>query len=465
MSKYELKHAQRYAVESTKVYMMDFYKKKFPHFFENAIIETRPATSEDYYIPPSLATKCIVVTKTAFDEIGCKRLACFPLQGNSEPCEDQPVWVQLGTGYHLACQPSCKEQRDQIDTLWRKGECIALNPLKKIFAMNPENVFDKPARGHLHSGLDVGNDGDLKVNDRYCKVYGLKRKRDDCVRTTGQKISEAIVGKTIHRAIATTNLPPLVKRLPTEIPDYLKYTVPSRKTKRDIFEDPPELEDVLQDIAVEFVKDELIDLGAHSMKVMLKKKIPRMLSKITVQNIGAKIAMKELVKRTLKTAAIKIVVALGSAVTVVMFIYEIFTIVVDILDAIDPMDFNKVLTKSDLDVLNKSLDDEYYEESRKRGVLTPEDVWNRGILILDDESEIYEYMAERINEYLAELRPVQQDVNWMKFHRKPIKDWSQWKHGAIVLLVISIMVMYSSWIHIWSVLLLFALMYFKNFTM
>lgn len=57
---------------------------------------------------------------------------------------------------------------------------------------------------------------------------------------------------------------------------------------------------MIEDIAVEFATDELIDIGTKSVRNILKQKIPRMLSKVTIKNIGAKVAMKQLVKKTLK---------------------------------------------------------------------------------------------------------------------------------------------------------------------
>lgn len=73
--------------------------------------------------------------------------------------------------------------------------------------------------------------------------------------------------------------------------------------------------------------------------------------------------------------------------------------------------------------------------------MTPEDIWDRDVLLLEDQSDIFEYMAERVNEYLSVLRPA--DIDWSKFQPKSVKDLSQWKHGTVVFLLICIMFMYS----------------------
>ncbi|GFY66900.1 baculo_p74_N domain-containing protein [Trichonephila inaurata madagascariensis] len=116
-SKYELDHAIRYATHLTKVFLFEKFKKSHSYLFDRAYIETRPATGEDYYIPHSIASKCIVVTNIYFDEIGCHKVACFPVKEDLSPCEknDKPEWIPIGKGFTLSCQPACQYE-GAIDT-------------------------------------------------------------------------------------------------------------------------------------------------------------------------------------------------------------------------------------------------------------------------------------------------------------------------------------------------------------
>lgn len=131
MNERGLKHALLYAKETPKVYLMNWYKKRFPHKFENAIIETRPETQ--YYKPPCIADKCIEVVQTRFNETGCLRLGCFNFKKKMVPCneQDEPQWIQIGTQFKVTCIRACKEHSYPIDTEWSGNKCILINILKK----------------------------------------------------------------------------------------------------------------------------------------------------------------------------------------------------------------------------------------------------------------------------------------------------------------------------------------------
>lgn len=151
-------HALRYATEATKLFLMDQYKAEFPHLFENATIETRPATHADYYVPPALVGPgVVVVVRTSLDALGCLRLSCYPFKKNWEVCteQDPPHWVPIGQHFELACQPACQDFA--IHSEWIRGNrCILSNPMKKMVASMPENVFERKSYRHVfHGGLDV----------------------------------------------------------------------------------------------------------------------------------------------------------------------------------------------------------------------------------------------------------------------------------------------------------------------
>lgn len=466
-------HALRYATEATKCYLMEEYKRKFPHYFENAVLETRPATDEDYFVPPSISDKCIVVVKTRFDEISCKRLSCFPFKKNWEACEenDPLQWIRIGNEYELACQKSCADH--SINTEWsRDGRCVIANPLKKVLASMPEKLFQRASRHVFHGGLDVV-DGELKINKRYCDAYGLDFVNDDCVASGGQQFGEFLFGKTVIRAAKVAHIQQL-KDQPPPIPNYMNYVTRKRKrVTRSVSNEESPIEN-LSEFAAELTKDLVNDLSQYTVENFLKRKAPKLLAK-SIDKLAAKIVLKNSIVMSMKQIGTLSLKALGSAAGVVTAVYALYDLVVGILDAIDPFDYLKVIDKEKLQKIDDELDYNYFEDGPVRSEFTPEYIWENEILADDEDIENQlVFMTSKVEEYLKALetipeneyqkqRTIKPKHPFIQFVWEEKEDWNRTLFKCVFFVMICCTLLFLEWIHIWTCCLFFTMLFYKAY--
>ena len=470
MNKQEYVHALRYATEATKEYLMQEYKRKFPHYFGGASLETRLATLEDYFIPPSIANKCIVVVKTRFDETSCNTFGCYPFKKNSDKCdENDPLqWIRLGNRYKLACQKSCRDH--SLDTEWSSdNRCILSNPLKKVFASMPEKLFQRASRHVFHGGFDI-IDGHLKINKRYCDAYGLDFVNGDCVPSGGQKFLEWLLGTTTIRAIKVGNLKPL-KEDPPPIPNYMNYKITPKKVKRSLsFQEPSVNPEFFHEMALEISKDFGRDVSEYAIEQYLKRKAPKFLSK-AIENISVKIVLKNSVVLGMKQLGTLSLKALGTSVGVVTTIYALYELINGILDSLDPYDYLKVIDKETLEKIDSELDYVYYEDGVVRPELTPENIWDNEILSNDEDNENrLNFMIAKVEEYLQALENIppneyRKEVNktfnqfvWLKK-----ETWNNTFFICTILVITCFTLLFLNWIHIWACCLFFAMLFYKPY--
>ncbi|GBN47546.1 hypothetical protein AVEN_122688-1 [Araneus ventricosus] len=281
-SSYELEHATRYAQELTKVYLFEKYSASHPYLFQHATIETRPATNQDYYVPQPIADNCIVVSKSAFDEIGCQKASCFSFKENLEPCEedDDPRWIPIGKNFTLGCQPICRLQKG-ILTRFQNEKCVLENTLKYLFALFPEKVSGMKSKHNFHTGLDIV-DGHLKMNELYCKAFGTQFDGNDCVTDFGQKIGEIFLGSAVYREIFITKKTNPSDVVPPPLPDYI-LNFPKTRISRSI-DESVELKislSIAKEIALELSVDLGVDFSIDFIANVLKTKVPALISKVS----------------------------------------------------------------------------------------------------------------------------------------------------------------------------------------
>lgn len=462
-------HALRYAVETSKVFLMNSYRQKFPHFFEQAVIETRPATRDDYFVPPSLASKCIVVVGTRFPEIACQRLSCFPFKDNWELCKEQDAvrWVRMGQHFELACQPSCREHSMNVE--WENGRCVVANPLKKVLASMPEKLFQRASRHVFHGGLDVVR-GTLQFNERYCEAYGLDFVHGDCVASGGQSFGEWLFGKTPIRAAKTAHLKPLQSK-PPELPHYLNYAAAvnnksGRRTKRSVAMDEEDSKPFYQELAIELSKDLGRDVSEWAVEKFLRQKAPMLLSQ-TVDALSVRLVLKHSVLSSIKRLGAMSFDILGKGVAVATNIYALYELGVGILDILDPYDYQKVLSKKILDKVDSELDYMYFKDAPIRPEMTPEYVWDNGILT-EDDSERLIFMVERVEEYLNALNGIKANEYSQKPFDKNLFVWQEKKRlnkvlvNSIIIVMVSLVFLFVEWIHVWTMCLFFIMLYVNN---
>ena len=450
-------HALRYATEATKVWLMDRYKERFPHYFDYAHIETRLATPEDYYIPPSLANKCIVVERTYFEEIACRRLCCFPFKDDWEPCteKDKPHWVQIGDHLELACQSVCRDHTT-LNTDWIDNRCIVSNPLKKALASMPEKLFDRASRHIYHGGLNVEN-GTLKLNAKYCEAYGLDFADDDCVQSGWQTFLEWLLGMTTTRAIRTSHVQPFVLN-PPPVPNYLIYDHPPQKIRdaQSSFLNEQNNDEAFKEISESLIKDLGENISQWAVESFIRKKAPKLLTK-SIDKIAAKLVIKHSLATSLKSAASIGLKVFGKGFNIVTTIFAIYDIIIAVIDSLDVNDYTKVLDKATVDKIDKALDYRYFEDGEVRPEMTPEYIWDNDLL-KEDASYQFDYMAERIEEYLkaVSLIPSKNHIKRVNlFIWKKDKNWNKTIFLCITIVAVIFVILYVEWIDVWVTIFFF----------
>lgn len=461
-SKYELQHAVLYATEQTRLYMMEKYRKRYPRLFSHAHLQIRPATREDYYVPDTL--ECIVVEKTYFTETGCLRLGCFPYKLNGLPCEktDPVRWIPIGSNHTtLSCQANCWQSENTVDTEWINNQCMAVNPLKKLLAIFPEKAFGQTSKHPLHSGLDWKN-AQMILNKDYCAAYGLEFDGNDCFAPTGQYILELLLGKTIYRAMKTADIQRPKHKLPP-IPKELQRTLSDVPDVTDIAEAPMETSKIAEEIAKEVAFDFGLDITSFAVEKILRKKAPKLIMK-AASNIPVKSALVQVVLRQTISMSVRSLATIGKLVGGLSNVFAIYSIFSIILDVIDPFNYDSVLTADMLKNINERLDFLYFRrENESMREMTPEVVWDT-ILAEEDESDRYEYMADKISEYLLAIRSRKVDyapkLNMFNFEiQKQQRRWNLSMHVVILIMLIALTLLWIEWIHLWGVIIFFCLVY------
>lgn len=448
--------------------MMKKCIQAFPHVYQHAEIVTRPATRQDYYVPDQLKHQCIVVERTVFKEKGCINLSCFPYKSDGTPCEkkDPVKWIAIGNHYStLSCQPSCWKSKTTVDSQWIEDKCMAVNPLKKLLAIFPEKAFGLTSKHELHSGLDWKR-GNMYLNKHYCAAYGLEFDGNDCYSPTGQTILEYLLGKTVYRAIKTSTIKPVRQKLPP-VPKDLEEE-DDLPDVTDITKKIPEASQVAEDIASEMAFDFGIDLTTHVVEKILRKKAPKLILKAAA-NIPVKSALVQAVVGHSVALGLKSVALLGKALSGFSNIFAIYSIFSVIMDVIDPYNYDSVLTADMLEKINKRLDFIYF---RKENVcmreITPEIAWDT-IFESEDESDRYEFMAEKISEYLKAIQTEQVDYAPKESYFskqltliKQQKRWSTHLHVVTMGMLGLFALVFIEWIHVWAVVTFFAMVLGTN---
>lgn len=468
MNTYDLAHlhALRYASEMTKVFLMDQYQIQFPHLFQDAFLETRPATPQDYFIPPALASKAIVVVRTHFGETACRRLSCFPFKKDWEMCTEQdgPQWVPLGQQFELACQPVCQEH--SLNTEWVRGRCILANPMKKMLAAMPEKVFERGSRHLYHGGLDVV-EGTLKLNARYCEAYGLQFADGDCYVPGGQAFLEWLIGKTPIRASKTASVLRF-KAYPPPLPLYLNYAPPPKRKKREIemgYTDPAHKK-IYQEIAIELVQELGEEVSEWAIEMFLRKKAPQFL-KISLNTLSAKLVLKQAIARGIQRVGTSTLKKMGKGFGGATYVYAFYDMAMSIFDTLDLYDYDKVLDKETLKKIDRDLDDLYFRDGPVRPEITPEYIWDNEILTEDeDESKKFKFMVEKVEEYLTALYtadPSEKELkksNLKLFEWREEEDWRRKIYLCLLVMVLCCVALFIEYIDVWATGLFFIKLYF-----
>lgn len=464
-SKYEMLHAMRYAHEQSKMHMMHSYRQMYPELFQHAQMDVRPATKNDYYIPPTLASQCIVVNKTYFTRDGCDKVSCFPFRSDGFPCapSDQMHWTRVGSSHILSCQPSCQASKVTVDAEWRNQTCVQVNPYTKYMAMFPEVVLGVKTKNPLHLGLDW-KDGKLYLNATYCKAYGLDFDGKECIAAWDQTILEMLLGTTVYRSIKLQGVQPPAIPPPPPMPNLSAGIFDIPVDEADFNFDHSEW---VKAVVSEFAFDFGLDIAMDVVAKILKKRAPRLLM-TAAKSIPIKAALAQMVMKQTVSLGVKSLITAGKIVGVVDGAFTLYSIITGVLDIYDPLRFGNLLTMKQVELISKRLDLMYFErEDDFSPELTPEFVWDF-ILVKEDLSDDIEYFGSKINEYLSALRVGNDELTEepepmfdFNYHREN-KYWNWSLHIVVMLMLVILAILYVEWVHLWACVVLFAVIFLKD---
>ncbi|GFQ68196.1 uncharacterized protein TNCT_730031 [Trichonephila clavata] len=198
--------------------------------------------------------------------------------------------------------------------------------------------------------------------------------------------------------------------------DYLN--VPKNRKKRSVNYSTPNMDvKLLHDIALELSVDFGLDLSLDSIQHILKKRVPGLVFKATT-DIPIKSVMIQAILKSQATTIINVSKMAAKGVSTVSSVFSLYGIVSMIFDIFDPFEYNRILDKATLDSINRQLDLKFYKtEFYKPIKVTPDFVWEN-MLLEEDQTESYTFMAERIKEYLNELHKKPPDKKIFKLKKE-----------------------------------------------
>lgn len=462
----------------------NYFLNKYPHIFKYVDIQSRLATHTDYYVPPSIASECKIYS-VAFNEIGCRKISCFPKTTGLTDCteKDPTTYMSIGEDFYLSCQPACHELSPFIDTEFKDGKCWQMNTEKKIFALFPEVIHNVKVYQPMHKGLNLKN-GDLVINKDYCTAFGLSFENDECLAPIGQEIAEFFLGSTVYKSLKKASIQSTMNLVPPSVPNDVQNvsnwlegspSIKNNSTYQSKSSMPYIPAQTFSNILKDFMKDFATDMGSdfsidYSLKVM-KKRIPKSVIKVSNAAINRKIVQSAMMKAITQSHALtfaKVARGLFSSLSKVNIVMSVFGVVSNVIDIFDPFNYNYVLDKETISRVNEHLDYVFYQSNNRKVEITPEKVWN----ILEEDMSLYvEKLEEKIDYYLEAVKledynsryKIQKDI----FKSKKTKieyNWHKVFHAFFVMILIISSILFIQYIAYFILLyFLFILVYPPSF--
>lgn len=441
--------------EAVKV-RYDYFLNKYPHIFKYVNIQSRQATNADYYVPASIAHECKVFSVT-FNEIGCRKVGCFPKTESLKDCSNSDLthYMYIGAEFYLACQPACQEISKSVDTEFKNNTCLQVNTEKKIFALFPEKIHGVEVYQPMHNGLDF-RDGDLYLNKNYCDAFGLEFENDECFAPIGQEIGEFFLGSTIFKSLKRCNIPymdkPKIPQVPEDVQTLDKWLEGNKRSvkgseyqSQGVLPALPEesFSVIFQNLARDIAIEQSVDYSIQKTLNVLKRKVPKYLTKISTSVASSKIIQSTLIKAISQNHLLTMATiskGLFSALSKINITLTLFSTISTILDAFDPFNYNYVLDKETISRVNTLLDFSFFRSNNRTVEITPEKI----MYILEDNLDLYtEALNEKIEYYLQALSTEDQrtrhDIQKKQFQKQSLRkryNWNQIFHVLFVTLLI-----------------------------
>lgn len=244
----DLFNAEQFAQRNYLVRLLELMFKKRPHLTSYLILNDRPATDLDYFIPPTMVDKCRVLDVEISPRL-CAKLSCNRTTEH-EPCtpdsEASYYWVG-DDSYDVQCQPACfnvKPKKTYESDGSRSVDMPRLNFHKNSCRIVPEvitaylekpfyrslvkyetRVNDMPTGfSRVPNDRDYGCGFDYKNNAAYCAYYDRTLDAGgNCSYEWWETGLDAVVGmsfiNTVKSSIRKLNSTEIYKRLPDNLPE------------------------------------------------------------------------------------------------------------------------------------------------------------------------------------------------------------------------------------------------------
>lgn len=214
----DILNATLYADEMQRLKYIYRFRQRFPNIFIN--YEIRPASNEDYYVPPKLAQRAIKVN-LQFSKKGCDSINCYPFTevGPIDPdtpfgvtqTSETPVFYAQPACYHMDREAAKKSDNENdiqsMEVAYANNKCILVNTIAKVYLNCPYTRTED----HLISGVDdvpgfnVHRDDPLfpesyrgTFNAAYCRRFGRDLINDGCSVQWWESLIGFILGDTIY---------------------------------------------------------------------------------------------------------------------------------------------------------------------------------------------------------------------------------------------------------------------------
>lgn len=216
----DLTNASRYATHQHRLNFIPRWRTRFPHILIN--YEIRPATNDDYYVPPRLANRAIAVRLT-FSRRGCESMSCYPftetgpIDYNTPFGYTQTSDTTIGYGhpacYHLdrasATRAGAEAEVQAPELRYTESDqCILMDTLTKMYFNTPYLRTDE----HLIKGVDdvpgfnVQPNPDPLLpemfrgtfNEAYCRRFGRSLYNGGCSMQWWESLIGFVLGDTIY---------------------------------------------------------------------------------------------------------------------------------------------------------------------------------------------------------------------------------------------------------------------------
>ncbi|QWO71544.1 per os infectivity factor 74 [Orgyia pseudotsugata single capsid nuclopolyhedrovirus] len=216
----DLTNASRYAIHQHRLAFIPRWRSKLPHILID--YEIRPATNDDFYVPPGLSCKAVAV-KLTFSRRGCESMSCYPFTETAPVDYSTPFgYTQTADTAVAYAQPACyhldraaatregAENEIQAPELryTNTGRCILMDTMSKMYMNSPYFRTDE----HLIQGVDdvpgfnvTPNADPLfpemyrgEFNHAYCRRFGRTLMNGGCSMQWWESLIGFVLGDTIY---------------------------------------------------------------------------------------------------------------------------------------------------------------------------------------------------------------------------------------------------------------------------